>query len=484
MKQEDCGQRLFELEASSLTIDGSQNQRNEPFGKPPEISQLSSQSSVSSGVDSGYGSASNSPNNDNSNQHQLVFRAGILLPSAKLPQRKAKTLKFFDKEIPYSTQVRYADIHELLLGTCIYHYLAKASISCTDIAIKLKVLGESEESAKPWILVLCPKKASKRVKQFFNQKYVKSEYQPSDTDLSRPSFEILVSELPPRLMALTPNLLQYSWKLDYEDLATSNVYGNVRDINNYAPTLCGAAIRVCIPNTLLDSRTATLGGVIKVITSMENFELYGMTAGHIITGKKCLWLHSSVDFLFARTGSAGSDEVVDDSDDRKVKSIAEVDDGEYSSEEDDYILDWNQAEEQPTSQIWPISDASNSSTLPDSGWCNLGRVAAVSHDSEDYRGNLDWALVTINDTSFCRPNQLLYKNAECGAFEMKNLSGSPQTPTNPSSTQSVVLLSGTNGPREGKLSRTPAFIMLAPGKDFKKTYTLTFDDNSGKIFLE
>jgi hypothetical protein len=458
-------------------MDCSDNPHNETLEKPPRVSQfLSSQSSMFSGVDSGYCSLVNSPDNDDS-------RAGVPISPAWLSQRKAKNLKVFDKEIPYLTQVRYADIHELLLETCFYHYLTEANLSCSGISIKLRVLGESEETAKPWILVLCPKKASRRVKQFFKQKHVKSEYQPCATDLSRPSFEILVHELPPtllpRLLALTRNPSEFQG--DYDDSTTLDVYGNVKDINKYTPTLCGAAIRVSAPNAFVHSGTATLGGVIKVRTS-KNFELYGMTAGHIFTGEQQLGLHSSEDLLCVSIGTVGLDEVTNDSDGHEVKPIAEADEGEYSSEEDDYVLDWNGEEEQCTTQIGSISGVSKSSAQPDVGWCMLGHVDAVSHDSRDYRGNLDWALVTIDDPSFYRPNLLLYQNADNGVFEMKNLSGPPQTSTDHSPSQSVILLSGTNGPREGTLSRVPAFILLAPGKNFKKTYTLTFDDKSGKIY--
>jgi len=88
--------------------------------------------------------------------------------------RKVVKLKIFDPEISQSVRYRFSDLHELF-EMPLYEYLTKARVKPSGHAMKLRVLGESSETAKPWVLVLCCEIASKKIKKFFNQSQIKAE---------------------------------------------------------------------------------------------------------------------------------------------------------------------------------------------------------------------------------------------------------------------------------------------------------------------
>lgn len=197
----------------------------------------------SAGSDSGYGSTSNATDGL-ATDHSQDFPDGVALPR-RIFERKVTKLKLFDREVPQLTQHRFHDLHELFERPLCDH-LIEAKINPYPISLKLKVLGESEATAKPWIVVLCNKAASKRVRHFFNQQQIKAEYQPRKPDSFQPSFEVFVCNRPPRPMAGT------------------EVYGDL----DQRSTTCGSLIKVGEGH---DCRFATLGGVIKYVSSGPRF---------------------------------------------------------------------------------------------------------------------------------------------------------------------------------------------------------------------
>ena len=198
----------------------------------------SAKTSSLEGFDSGYGSTGNTTDGSTTD-HSQDFADGVALPSRRIFERRVTKLRLFDREIPQLTQHRFHDLHELY-GRPLYDHLIEAKINPHPISIKLKVLGESEATAKPWIVILCSKAASKRVRHFFNQQHIKADYQPSNPDCFLPSFEIFVCNRPPRSMA------------------SIKIYGDF----DRRSTMCGSRIRVGEADR---ARFATLGGVIKYV---------------------------------------------------------------------------------------------------------------------------------------------------------------------------------------------------------------------------
>ena len=198
------------------------------------------------GFDSGYGSTGNTTDGSTTD-HSQDFADGHALPSRRIFERRVTKLRPFDREIPQLTQHRFHDLHELVERP-LYNHLIEARIHPHPISIKIKVLGESEATAKPWIVISCSKAASKRVRGFFNQQHIKALYQPSNPDPFQPSFEIFVCNRPPRPMAGV------------------KIYGDFDERS----TMCGSRIRVGEADR---ARFATLGGVIKYVLSVLIFLL-------------------------------------------------------------------------------------------------------------------------------------------------------------------------------------------------------------------
>lgn len=191
------------------------------------------------GSDSGYASIGNTTDGSATDCSQ-DFPDGVALRRS-IFERKVTKLKLFDKEIPQMIQHRFHDLHELFERP-LCDYLIKAKVNPNPISIKLKVLGESEATAKPWIVVLCNKTASKKIRHFFNQHHIKADYQPSNPDYFLPSFEVFVCNRPPRRMAGT------------------EIYGD----NDERATMCGKIIKV---GEAHQSRFATLSGLIQYVFS-------------------------------------------------------------------------------------------------------------------------------------------------------------------------------------------------------------------------
>lgn len=109
----------------------------------------------------------------------------------KFLQRKITRLRPFDKIVPEAAQDHFKDLYELF-GVPLYEYVTKTGGTFSAFSIKLKILGESEDTAKQWIVVLSDRGVAKRVKQFFSQSWVRSECRPCHTDPCRPSFQFEV----------------------------------------------------------------------------------------------------------------------------------------------------------------------------------------------------------------------------------------------------------------------------------------------------
>ena len=338
-------------------------------------------------------------------------------------------LKVFNKEIPQSTRYRFADLQELLARP-LYDYLTKAKVHSSGISIKLKVLGENEFVAKPWILVFCSDTASKRVKKFLNQPQIKAEYKPCSTDPDRPSFEVHVCNRPPRSMATTNPIDVYG---DWDETAT----------------MCGQVIKVGEPD---QTRTATLGGVIKILASDASSKFYGMTAGHIIAQMK-----------------------------DKLSEVEDSEDGESLEGENGLELDFEldgYHDIQELDMVGYPSRATAQLNRHEDSWPLKGHIAVAS--DPNYEPDLDWALIEFDgDAAGYWPNVFPGTDHKVGG-SLRELACEPMI-TDPD--RPVVLLSGIGGPKQGTLSTSSSFLNMGLTKTFTETYTLTLSPNSGKLSL-
>ena len=319
--------------------------------------------------------------------------------------------------------------------------------------MKLKVLGQSEDTARPWIVVLCDKSILKKVKQFFQQQWVKAEYQPDSPELNMPHFDILYLDRAPRLNAAFahPDVLQ-------DPLAS-----------RFNPeTLCGMAVRVDHP---CGSLNATLGGIVKVVISEGISQLYGMTVGHIV----------SDDMSKENEGSAtqlGNTQENEDGqkDEDVVHSVFEEGNQLEADFEDD--MDMNN----PGLLVDVLQLAEQSSLQGHQGtqspWPKLGHIHAASCQNEEDACNLDWALVTLEHPSSYLPNMFMDSIGPRCLWSNKTslVDKVPLT-----SSRAVIVLSEARDSRQGRLLTSTSFVMLAPGRGFVQVYNMSLTDGSGKF---
>lgn len=371
----------------------------------------------------------------------------VLLPSSrKRFQRKPTKLRIFDQEISESVQNRFSDLKELF-DKPLYDYLSKAQLRSTTMSIKLKVAGESEATAKPWIVVMCDKAISKKVKRFFNQPLVKSEYESREINSDMPSFGLVICDRPPRQMAntRTKELYAHGWN-------------NIRCFK----TLCGISVKTELTGK---ARIATLGGIVKAKNSEGGYTLYGMTAGHLIPQEQVEEEDLDLDSCYEEHRE-------DEDEDRDY----------VPSDTEEFELDLTFDGDEATYEFDGRADASKSKDqfLQTSFcWLKIGSAFRPSSQDAKEKENLDWALIEIADPSEYRPNLLMVPDGHYErdtSLELKEISYKLKG-TKPD--RPIVLMSGTGGLKLGTLSTALSFLMLAPGKSFVGTYILTLSNGFG-----
>ncbi|KAK7931730.1 hypothetical protein PG985_002442 [Apiospora marii] len=180
-------------------------------------------------------------------------------------KKDIQALEPFEVALDQKILDRFDLIHDWLEKPLRKHLsLAISRTKQCSIAIRLMVLGLSLAEAKPYIVVLAYREQCKRIHKFFKKETVRSLYQPSDPTL--PYFEFLFHERPPEQ------------KCSEEDIEVLGPLGD--DGVCVSPfTYCGTPITARHPSGH-DIR-ATLGGILKVEGKNGNFNLYGLTAGHV-----------------------------------------------------------------------------------------------------------------------------------------------------------------------------------------------------------
>jgi hypothetical protein len=64
--------------------------------------------------------------------------------------------------------------------------------------MRLKLLGESESMAAPWVIILCDMAEARKVRRFFKKPSVESDFKPLHPNAYTPRLEIYVHALPRR----------------------------------------------------------------------------------------------------------------------------------------------------------------------------------------------------------------------------------------------------------------------------------------------
>ncbi|CAA9958042.1 hypothetical protein PTMSG1_01616 [Pyrenophora teres f. maculata] len=208
------------------------------------------------------------------------------------------------------------------------------------------VLGNDEETCKPWLVVLCPKTAKKKVERFFQKDMAKRLCKSPGSGLV--SFEVVVDRAPEMKGTGDESIGVISALSEKEGMPFVKVAGSTKD------------------------QIATLGGFVHITWSSSSEPvMFGLTAGHVIP--------SNVSGNFEEeVFSCGSD-------DGSTSVVSE--EGTATDEEGDISSDI----EEPGSV--------SVDTKPFQ-WSNIGQIANASYSHRAL--NMDWALIELSDSSITR----------------------------------------------------------------------------------
>ncbi|WQF80251.1 hypothetical protein CDEST_05265 [Colletotrichum destructivum] len=223
-------------------------------------SPKSLQSSVSF-TDSGY----SSPDDPILSQPQEILKVNVgkpLLTKGIPVKLGGQSMLRFKRPPDKPTVERFNEIVDRIQPLLVEH-IKKYGGRTGPIALRSMVLGTPEESAQEHIVVLCPGQMLEVVESFFEKNVVIKELcKPSDPEV--PTFKVVIEGRGPRLTASLAGVEVFTCD-DLGGLLSSR-------------SLCGLHLRLLGPN--LTVKTATCGGVIKVVGSDGISTLYGLTAGH------------------------------------------------------------------------------------------------------------------------------------------------------------------------------------------------------------
>lgn len=319
------------------------------------------------------------------------------------------------------------------------------------IAIRRMMLGktDADTDAKPYMVVICSENIERKVQDFFDDPLVRTLCEPGEDNI--PSFKTLVIGHALRLRASTSGITIRS------DAVTR--------FHDGTKTFCGMPIRLC--DEFGHLRNATFGGIVKVTSSGGEYQLYGLTAGHMIRDHQVIAVEDD-----ARLGTStfrdladlvlGEEPIEASEDQPTTTSQTMTDDIDW----DDYE-NWRLFSSDDT--IGNVLHASEGQTL-------------VNEEQSQMKPYLDWALFELNSY---KPNQLPFHSRE---HSRGDLCLSLSLPDRGKDEIDVSMLCASQGVKHGMLSTTPARVLLDPGDSFADAYTLSLDGSEGNkthlIFLK
>ncbi|RSL51317.1 hypothetical protein CEP53_008473 [Fusarium sp. AF-6] len=317
------------------------------------------------------------------------------------------------------------------------------------IALRLMVLGRNQDDAKPCIVVFCPEEQCKRVRKFFDKSHVMALCRPKEG--TEPSFDVFVRGRAPETKHGDEDV----------DIFIPIVGGREGYTDE---TYCGAPI--IVQGDSSTARRCTFGGIISTASRDGEIRLYGLTVGHVLLDDSDNDLAlDDWDFQFSDSESEDEPDEVIEPKPEETESLPGMDDSQLASE----------------GNHGPFASWA-SSTMSKIGYIakdSLTQIATPNMMGEDAGGYYDWALIEMKQL---KPNLIRPRKLPNGEIRGKDIgSGDLLMPTTPPCSngkrQSVTLLSGSGGLKQGSLSPLPSRLLLGPGNAFVDTLILNLDDD-------
>jgi hypothetical protein len=167
----------------------------------------------------------------------------------------------YERVVNEETQRRYQDVLSRLANP-LATYMRKGRHEHRPMAIRLMFLGRDEDSARPWIVVLCPELVKKKAEKFLKQDIARRIYQSDEPE--RESFQVVVIGHPPQPKAGESG--------NFVKVAARSTHKGLR----------GWSLQVEAEHHGIVSH-GIMGGYVVIGNSDDGTEtIYGLTAGHII----------------------------------------------------------------------------------------------------------------------------------------------------------------------------------------------------------
>ncbi|KIW12209.1 hypothetical protein PV08_09485 [Exophiala spinifera] len=398
--------------------------------------------------DSGYGSTIDSPELSQENGSTSFLKDKAKNIKKSLFPREKKVLKQYSRTLTTIEQARFADLR-VLFGYALSELLLRQKRSSAAVEMRIAVMGETETSARPFILVACQKPILKLVKQFFAQKDIKDELSPSNKIW--PRFEVLIRE----------------------QLELFSGHGPIT-----AWTQCDSALNpdpYSKKSILImmeeGSRFATLGGTLQAKGPDGQIRQYGLTVGHFETALHDSPEESSVEQTGSDSVDVQSESSLESQDQRQNVVDDTLEPGclrdpfaPDDDDDDDYEIDgWQTSPDAPRVEAQEHQE-------PTSFGEYVGAVFMHTFtDSMRLKpDNRDWALIELSSQYWA------------GAFAYSDLPP-PPPPISVAKEDSIaagqlkdvtVARAGACGIR-GKLSKQESTIMFGSQGAFADLYTLS-----------
>jgi len=369
---------------------------------------------------------------------------------------KSRKLKYYPNlKVPSRYQNRFNDLKELFCRPLSEVFMSKPPMS--PLAMKLKMLGESEIDAKPWILVLCDRNTVKLLKNFFRQKWVKQELD-NERDHFEVKLDIALFERPPYLSSLTAGLSIFAFSKPPGWLEMRN-------------TLCGRSIMTLDKGYV---SVATIGGIVKVSMPDGSVSLYAMTCGHFLNNPRSEiqpnpeGQHEIFSIPLDNLEDGSQDEV--DLEDSHNEEHSQEDDEDlfpsdcdtvYKSKLEEGIVDLDDSD--------PYAKENFAKPLSENK--RLGHIVASSYDLLDNNTALDWMLFSTA-IDYCLPNTV----SDEANWEKSDLIPPRSKLDNIGGKIEVVAVTAFRGTVNGWLSLHPSSFMAPYGRGWIDTFEFTTSD--------
>ena len=413
-------------------------------------------------TDSGYASltTSTTATSDIADQKSLATANAIELHRRLRPS--TKLYRFNGRDLTSNERARSRDLKSLVENALPEYFRQRSKpYNPRLLIIQPCILGETRDTARPWLVIGCDPAIKRTVKSFFKRQDIIAELRPTN---NLPTFDQHVCDRRLLLTSGGRNQEVVVWLKNGQKPGTGSA--------------CGLRLRTTENECEVHG---TLGGIIEVKHNSGGIVRYGLTTGHFFGDKT--WIHlppnsveqpesvEQIDTNSTTDRPPGTTALV-----INVSESEQWDDDSTDDDMEDYEIEVGGVDDafarasQEESQLDPT----------DGKWVPFGRVAHVSYGSRGRNtGNQDWALIELNPTFIDLSNDAPSWSVAAASPELYCL---PSNPSLPAGCPRPVGLAknGING-SWGVLTNDGAAIVVGPSQKFSDAFTLKLPTFTGKL---